>query len=139
MGESDSDNTYTPTPLSYQLSYKNGSKLASWRINNLRHHRFQGVTLETIGPFWVSRCPYHYQEPDCFWKGIAMMSDRELLKQIRDCAKDLAGPTRQSLKRRRRTVAWLAYCAAELERMVTSTARQHGPAPLTWRSKDEGL
>jgi len=48
------------------------------------------------------------------------MSDQEAeaIKHIKDCLKDLTGPTRQSLKRRRRTVAWLAYCAAELERMV---------------------
>jgi len=48
------------------------------------------------------------------------MSEQEAIAHIKECLADLAGPTRQSLKRRRR-IAWLAYCAAELECMVNES------------------
>jgi hypothetical protein len=53
--------------------------------------------------------------------------EAEAIERIKECLIDLADPTRQSLRRKRRTVRWLAHCAAELEHMVASTAMQgHG-------------
>jgi len=55
--------------------------------------------------------------------------EAEAIKHIEKCLADLAHPTRQSIKRKRRTVAWLAHCVGELERMVNEgQARRAGTA-----------
>ena len=45
-----------------------------------------------------------------------MMSEQEAIKQIKECLADLAAG--RPLRRKRRTIAWLAHCVGELQRVV---------------------
>lgn len=49
-------------------------------------------------------------------KDREMMSEQEAIKQIKECLADLAAG--RPLRRKRRTIAWLAHCVGELQRVV---------------------